>query len=154
IPLADRVEELVHAQMVAEIGFTPTDALHALGLLEIGNRTRAIRGAEVLAAGAGCDTETFCRRTLAAVEGKIEENLLGHVLRKEIGASMSGSLPGLRKSAMLSVNFTLNIPIVGIGAAARHLLPGVSQRLNTEVVFPDHFEVGNALGAILMAAGQ
>ncbi|MCP4689559.1 MAG: hydantoinase/oxoprolinase family protein, partial [Desulfobacterales bacterium] len=47
IPLADRVEELVHAQMVAEIGFTPTDALHALGLLEIGNRTPAIRGAEV-----------------------------------------------------------------------------------------------------------
>ena len=53
---------------------------------------------------------------------------------------------------MLYEVITLMIPVVGIGAAARSLLPGVARRLGTEVVFPDHYEVGNALGAVFMAA--
>ena len=40
--------------------------------------------------------------------------------------------------------------IIGIGAAAPFLLPDVAARLGTEVVFPEHYEVGNALGAAFM----
>jgi hypothetical protein len=44
--------------------------------------------------------------------------------------------------------------LVGIGAAARFILPKVAKSLGTQVVFPAHYEVGNALGAILMANGN
>jgi hypothetical protein len=35
-----------------------------------------------------------------------------------------------------------------MGAAARHLLPYVADTLETKAVFPEHYEVGNALGAV------
>jgi hypothetical protein len=52
---------------------------------------------------------------------------------------------------LVSCRFKLEVPIVGIGAAARHLLPEVANRLHTQAIFPSHFEVGNALGAIMIA---
>jgi hypothetical protein len=52
---------------------------------------------------------------------------------------------------LFSYSFKLEVPIVGIGAAARYLLPEVANKLQTEVIFPSHFEVGNALGAIMNA---
>ena len=52
---------------------------------------------------------------------------------------------------LFSCSYKLEVPIVGIGAAARHLLPEVANRLHTEAIFPSHFEVGNALGAIMIA---
>ncbi len=52
---------------------------------------------------------------------------------------------------LISSSFKLEVPIVGIGAAARHLLPEVAGKLQTRAIFPPHFEVGNALGAIMIA---
>lgn len=40
--------------------------------------------------------------------------------------------------------------IIRIGAAAKSLLPIVGERLKTEIIFPDHYEVGNAIGALLI----
>ena len=67
---------------------------------------------------------------------------------------MTGFFPHYRKSEVLDLHFTTKLPIIGIGAAAQYLLPQVAERLGTEVVFPDHYEVGNALGGVLMAIGR
>ena len=40
--------------------------------------------------------------------------------------------------------------MVGIGAAAPFLLPEVAPKLGTVVTFPDHYQVGNAVGAAIM----
>lgn len=47
---------------------------------------------------------------------------------------------------------SVGVPIVGIGAAARHILPAVAASLGTKAIFPPDLEVGNALGAILIAS--
>jgi len=47
------------------------------------------------------------------------------------------------------VNFSLKIPLVGIGGSARYFLPEIAKKLQTTVIFPQHGEVGNALGAAL-----
>jgi hypothetical protein len=63
-----------------------------------------------------------------------------------------GNLTGTTTNdALLSFSFKLNVPIVGIGAAASAILPDVARRLQTQLILPPHFEVGNALGAILIA---
>lgn len=150
IALSAHLQRLVRAQQVAEIGFTPTDALHVLGRLSIGDTAQAKAAAEVLARRHGMDAEAFCEAVITTAQRKIENALLDHVVRKEVGGSMAEFIA--RKDSMSLVRFSaaLNVPIVGIGAAARMLLPEVAQRLGAPIHFPDHFEVGNALGAALI----
>lgn len=152
ITLLSHLSELVQLQLIVETGFTPTDALHVLERLELGNRSAAVEGAEKLAAELGVAPDELCKRVLGCVEEKIEDAILDHILKIETGKTMSGFFPGYRRSGILDIHFKTRLPIVGIGAAARYLLPSVAERLGTQVVFPDHFEVGNALGAALMAA--
>ncbi|MBI4791836.1 MAG: hydantoinase/oxoprolinase family protein [Deltaproteobacteria bacterium] len=151
ITLLTHLKELNRLQLIMEIGFTPTDALHVLGLLSLGNRQAATEGADRLAAELGITAEEFCRQVLAGVEQKIENAIIDHILKIETGKSMTDFFSGQRRSNLLDIRFSARAPIVGIGAAARYFLPGVAARLATEVFFPDHYEVGNALGAALMA---
>jgi hypothetical protein len=55
-----------------------------------------------------------------------------------------------RDNELFSLNFSVKIPIIGIGSATRFFLPGVAQRLQTTVSFPEHYEVGNVIGAALV----
>jgi len=40
----------------------------------------------------------------------------------------------------------LKVPVVGIGAPARALLPPVAKALGTSIILPEHFAVANAVG--------
>lgn len=152
ITLSAHLTKLVRAQKAAEIGFTPTDVLHILGKLDIGNREQALAAAKVLAARLGEDVEAFCQRVLEKTHHKIETALLDHVVRKEVGANMAEFLARKDGFSMVRFDARLTIPIVGIGAPAQLLLPAVAERLGTEIHFPEHYEVGNALGAALLVA--
>ncbi len=150
ITLISHLKELSNLQLIVETGFTPTDALHVLNKLNLGNRKNSVEGAERLAAALGIETEAFCLQVLDAVEQKIEDAILDHILKIETGKTMTGFFPNYRNSSLFDLRFMAKVPIVGIGAAARYLLPGVAERLQTKAFFPDHYEVGNALGAALM----
>jgi len=154
ITLTSHLQDLNRLQLISETGFTPTDALHVLDQLNIGNKENAVQGAKVLATALQLTIEEFCRKVLEAISQKIEDAILDHILKIETGKTMSGFFPHYRKSEMLDLHFTTKLPIIGIGAAAQHLLPRVAERLGTKVVFPDHYEVGNALGSVLMAIGN
>jgi N-methylhydantoinase A/oxoprolinase/acetone carboxylase beta subunit len=151
ITLVSHLKELSQLQLIVEIGFTPTDALHVLGHLELGDRQSAVQGAERLAAALGLGVEEFCWQVLDGVEQRIEDAILDHILKIETGKTMTGFFPHYRQSSLFDLRFSAKVPIVGIGAAARYLLPRVAARLKTEVFFPEYYEVGNALGAALMA---
>ncbi len=152
ITLVSHLRDLVKMQLAFETGFTPTDALHVLGELELGDKDMARQGAEILAEECGMGVEEFAQEVLARLGEKIEVAILDHILDEETGKTLSGFYPGYHKSPVLDLRFQVKLSLVGIGAAARFILPQVAERLGTEVVFPDHYEVGNALGAILMAS--
>lgn len=151
ITLVSHLKELSQLHLIVEVGFTPTDALHVLGMLELGNRQAAVAGAEKLASELGISVEAFCNQVLAGVEQKIEDAILDHILKIETGKTVTAFFPNYRGSSLMDLRFLARVPMVGIGAAARYLLPGIAKRLETEVFFPEHYEVGNALGAALMA---
>lgn len=151
IKLGDLTRKLVREQLVDEAGFTPTDALHVLGQLEIGDAEKSIAAAKVLGKEFGLDAKGFAEMVLAETRMKIENAMLDHIVRKEIGGNMAGIVAGRSASALVSFDVSLNLPIIGIGAAADKLLSEVAEKLHTKAVFPDHHEVGNALGAIKMA---
>ncbi|MCD6389593.1 MAG: hydantoinase/oxoprolinase family protein [Desulfobulbaceae bacterium] len=154
IGLLKQIENYIRTQTVIGAGFTPTDALHVLGRLDIGNPEPARMGAEMLAKQMGTGVEEFCLLALKATEEKIVDAILDYVLKKEAGKGLEGVFPDYRNNPVVGMSFFLKVPIIGIGAAALHLLPGVAEKLRTEIIFPKHYEVGNALGALLIAAEQ
>ncbi len=77
----------------------------------------------------------------------IETLIIDYVIQHFWGKSLTGFLSERHAHPVLRVDFSLKIPLIGIGAAARCLLPAVAERLRTTVRFPDHCEVGNAIGA-------
>ncbi|MDA3971787.1 MAG: hydantoinase/oxoprolinase family protein [Desulfobulbaceae bacterium] len=150
--LASHIRELVKGQLAFETGFTPTDALHVLAEIELGDVGSALAGATVLGAELGLSPEAFAREVLDQLSRKIEVAVLDHILAIETGKTLSAFYPDYRNNDVIAMDFRVKLPFVGIGAVSKYILPQVAERLGTTVVFPDHYEVGNALGAILMAS--
>jgi N-methylhydantoinase A/oxoprolinase/acetone carboxylase beta subunit len=148
--LEKRLERLVYLQQIRMSGFTPTDALHVLEILDIGNRDQAEAGARALAAALEMEVEQFCRQVITETEKTIETIILDYLGRKIWQDNQAAPFLNRRDNELFSLKFSVKIPIIGIGAAARCFLPGVAKRLQTTVSFPDHYEVGNAIGAALI----
>jgi len=154
IPLDRQIEELAQQEMISSSGFTPTDALHVLGELSIGDPVAAIAGAEILGRAAGLSGRDFARKVLDLAEERIADLVLDYLGRRCWGEGFGAFLAGRAAHPALGVEFTLRLPLVGIGAAARALLPGVAARLKTTVSFPQYGEVGNAVGAALIGLSR
>ncbi len=154
IVLEKRLERLAYLQLVVLAGFTPTDALHALGLLDIGNRSASQSAAAILAAAMGMSTESLCRKVVTETESAIETIILSYLGRAVWSGDQAAPLLSHRDNDFFSTHFALKLPLIGIGAAARCFLPGVAERLGTTVIFPDFCEVGNAIGAALIGLDQ
>ena len=154
IVLEKRLERLAYLQLVVLAGFTPTDALHALGLLDIGNRRASQSAAAILAAAMGMSTESLCRKVVTETENAIETIILSYLGRAVWSGDQAAPLLSHRDNDFFSTHFALKLPLIGIGAAARCFLPGVAERLGTTVIFPDFCEVGNAIGAALIGLDQ
>jgi N-methylhydantoinase A/oxoprolinase/acetone carboxylase beta subunit len=150
VPLEKHLEGLARDQLIFEAGFTPTDALHALGLIGLGNPEAARDGAAILARIKGTDPETFCHEVLRRTEKQIEDLVIDYIIHHYWGKSLTSFITSRDSHPVLGVEFSIKIPLIGIGAASRYFLPGVAKRLGTTVTFPDHCEVGNAIGAALL----
>lgn len=150
IALDKRLEHLARQHLIQETGFTPTDALHVLGQADFGDSSKSGSAAATLARIAGTDPESFCRRVIEQTEERITTLIINYVARKTWGTSLAGVLDS-RRNPILDLHFTLKLPIIGLGAAARFFLPAVAQKLSTTVHFPEHYEVGNAVGAAVGA---
>ncbi len=151
ITLEKAIAQLVHHQLIAEIGFTPTDALHCTGALSFGDTEQAKRGANLLAKLMQCTEEEAIDAILIATQRRIEDAIVEHVARREVGGNFVGYLQQRHQHSLLRLSLSLAVPMVGIGAAARYLLPEVAHKLGTSSAFPPHYDVGNALGAALLA---
>lgn len=152
ISLARDLEEMARKQEITECGFTPTDALHVLGRISLGNTEQALAGAEILGRELGMTPRAFAEMVVQRTEEQIENLLIDYVIQHYWGKSLASFISSRNDHPVLGVDFSLKIPLIGIGAAARHFLPAVAARLSTSVAFPKHCEVGNALGAAMICA--
>ncbi len=154
IPLDKQLEKMSHKQLIFETGFTPTDALHVMKHLDIGDRDKAYTGAVTLGKIAGMGPEEFCEMVLRQTEEKIENLIIDYVMHRYWGTSLTNFVSTRNSHPVLGVDFSLKIPLVGIGAAASYFLPNIAKRLSTSVTFPEDYEVGNAVGAALICKNR
>lgn len=144
------IARLQAGRAIIACGFTPTDALHVLGALRLGELEPARRGAEILAALRGLSPEQFCARVLDRARQTIATTILTALSDREVGPALAQFITRPEPNPLLDITIRLRPPIIGIGAAAPFLLPEAASTLGTTVVFPEHYAVGNAVGAALM----
>lgn len=152
--LERRIGELVFQRQLVEIGFTPTDALHVLGKLVFGDAALSAAGARALAGLCNQPVETFCEAVVNLTQNKIANAIIAFLSAHATGRDTVPTPLLEQQNPFFSTSFRLAIPIIGIGAAAAKLLPDVAKRLDTRIIFPSHYEVGNAAGAIMIAANK
>jgi N-methylhydantoinase A/oxoprolinase/acetone carboxylase beta subunit len=157
-----RVEQLVAERLVLRAGFTPTDALHTLGRLDLWNPEAARFGAQVLAAQGRRHPDDLCRAVVDGVSSRAARALVSKVLSDEARSPVA--LPdwdGEPTAALLleralndghegelGYTLTLRRPVVAIGAPVQAYMPRVAERLHTQLFIPSHAEVANAVGAV------
>ncbi len=154
IPLEVQLEHLARKQLIFECGFTPTDALHVLGEIDIGNRKIAEDAAELLGRAMNMSGEDFSRLVVRNTEEMIENLIIDYVVQRYWKDSLANFISTRKEHPVLGVDFSIKLPLIGIGAAARYFLPGVAKNLRTTVSFPKNCEVGNAIGAAIICNAE
>ncbi|MCI5141545.1 MAG: hydantoinase/oxoprolinase family protein, partial [Candidatus Electrothrix sp. ATG1] len=92
----------------------------------------------------------LCLQVVGEAEKTIEGIILDYLGRKVWQGAEAAPFLSSMDNELFSLRVAVKVPIIGIGAAARCFLPAVAERLHTTVHFPDHYEVGNAVGAALI----
>jgi len=153
-----RIERLVSERLVLRAGFTPTDALHALGRLDLWSAEAAKLGARVLAAHGRRTPDDLCSEVVEGVSRRAATALVSKVLSDEshlpdwgqepTAASLLGRALGDGDGSDLGFSLTLRQPIVAIGAPVGAYMPRVAEWLHTDLIIPPYAEVANAVGAV------
>ena len=145
--LEKQLDRLAKNQQIITCGFTPTDALHCLGKLDLGDREASMKGARHLSAHRHLEIPTFAKHILTLARDTIARTILEYVAGREVHQGFAAFLHRKEDNPLIEVTITIKPPIIGIGAGAPFFLPQVAEQLGTTITFPEHFQVGNAVGA-------
>jgi N-methylhydantoinase A/oxoprolinase/acetone carboxylase beta subunit len=156
--LLRRIERLVAERLVLRAGFTPTDALHALGRLDLWHGEAARFGAQVFAAQGRRTIDGLCQAVVDGVSRRAATALVSKVLSDEshlpdweqeptAALLLERALDDGQKSD-LALALTLERPVVAIGAPVQAYMPRVAEWLHTRLIIPPHAGVANAVGAV------
>jgi N-methylhydantoinase A/oxoprolinase/acetone carboxylase beta subunit len=152
-----RVEVLEERGLLRRAAFTPTDALHVLGVFERWDAEAANLAATALARVAGMTPRELCERIVCRFSERVGTEIVNKVLEDEAGRPDWSREPVaaelLRRalgsdSGDLGCTLTLKRPLVAIGAPVAAYLPSVAASLRTDLVIPEHADVANAVGAV------
>jgi N-methylhydantoinase A/oxoprolinase/acetone carboxylase beta subunit len=162
-----RVDELEERGLLRRSAFTPTDALHALGLFDRWNAEASRLAAKALARRAGMPMEDFCREVIERFSERVATEVINKVLEDEVGppdwdrepigsallrraiGGSNGRGPGENgRGEDLACALTLRRSLVAIGAPVAAYLPRAAEILRTELIIPSRSDVANAVGAV------
>ncbi len=110
----------------------------------------ASAGAELLGKTMNMSGEDFSRLVVKNTEELIENLIVDYIIQRYWKNSLTNFISTRKNHPVLGVDFSIKLPLIGIGAAARYFLPAVAENLRTTVSFPEHCEVGNAIGAAII----
>ena len=142
--------------------FTPTDAAHVLGRQSTFDADAAVLGAALLARlrEMSAPTPEHARtlasdvwdETVRASAHAVLETALAHgdepfTPSASDAQLIDGVCRGESTRGLVRVQIMPTVPIVAVGGPARVFYDEVGRRLGTEVVYPPHWSVANAVGA-------
>ena len=143
--------------------FTPTDALHVLGKIDVWPSEASELGAKLWTRGfypkgkPRWDSHiAFCNNVMEAVVRQSSKALVRAALVEHDAKAAVADFDQIlldkgiddRKDGVLNVHFSFDKTMAAVGAPADSFYPEIAKRLNTPLEIPEHFEVGNAVGAV------
>ncbi|MCL7454506.1 MAG: hydantoinase/oxoprolinase family protein [Anaerolineae bacterium] len=157
------VEELMRQEIIGRAGLTSTDLMHIDGRYDVWDREAAQHAWKVFCQFQFRDQETLREQVWIQMSEMIVHAVVTFLASRplELG-DRQRSLEGTDRDMgrwffynslyqahpQLETRFRLHTPIIGIGAPASIFLPDVGEKLNSELILPEHHEVANAIGAI------
>jgi N-methylhydantoinase A/oxoprolinase/acetone carboxylase beta subunit len=169
LPGLAALRRLADARLVTIAGFTPSDAMHVLGVQDSWCREAAVLAAQILAIaernGRALDrtptAEEIARRTHEHIVRESGRIVLSTALAHDPGVESKDGrwgvlgdrlvdemLSGQPFSALVAAKMGLSIPLIAIGAPVGAYYGEVARRLDCELHIPDHAGVCNAVGAV------
>ncbi|MBP2029547.1 N-methylhydantoinase A/oxoprolinase/acetone carboxylase beta subunit [Methanohalophilus levihalophilus] len=142
-PSPKTMTSLIQKRLVQGIGFTPTDALHVLGIYNEWDTEASKLGASLIG--------NFCYREAEQISAYVKEeftknmalNVLSyvfeHIPSSEIRKALDHEYYG---------QFKVNVPVVLLGGPVSAYVNDVGKYMDAEIILPEHSEVGNAVGAL------
>lgn len=140
---AGTLKNLIKKRHVAQIGFTPTDALHVLGEYLKWDKRASIIGASILGKSLKKGAEEFSVHIKAEVVRKFTLELVSFFandVRKEDLEKL------VENEAFLK--FHIKVPVVLVGAPVQAYLKEINEAIGADIRIPAFYEVGNAVGAL------
>lgn len=121
---------------------TPSDAMIVLGLLDFGNKEKAISAMKILGEKLGIDARTAAQAVYDKMSDIIKQKVDN--LLAEINSRPVYTVKELLYGKKLSPQY-----ISVIGGPAKAIAPILKKKFNLPCHVPDNFEVANAIGAAL-----
>ncbi|WP_156392703.1 hydantoinase/oxoprolinase N-terminal domain-containing protein [Rhizobium sp. Root482] len=156
------LDRLVARGLVQIIGFTPSDAAHALGRQDNWDSAAARLGAELFARKRDAqgnhvaeDAAGFARKVLQAVTRRSAEAVFETVFAEDgLDGEVSVAHPVVqravsRQEGIARLSIALDRPVVGLGASASLHYAELPALVGTECLVHEHADVANALGAVV-----
>ena len=160
---------LIKEGVVQSVGLTPTDVMHIRGDYARFNAEASLLGAQYAALNAGITVDELCRRVYDEVKRKLYVNIVKALLENKesrymkngVGADIerlindsyymasNSRAQNSKLHKFTSFTFTTDYILTGVGAPIHIFLSDVAAALGTRAVNPEHYEVANALGAIV-----
>lgn len=155
---------LLKEGVVQMCGLTPTDIMHIQGDFSRYSGEAALLAARFVAHNLGVTVEALCELVYDEVRRKLYRNIVTVMLEnKNPRHAKNGIAPDIEgfidesfdaartgnRDGLISMMFRTDFTLVGIGAPTNIFLNDVAEMLGTTAVIPEHFEVANALGAIV-----
>ena len=152
----DDVAEMVSMGVLEHASLTPTDLMVYLDAFEMGNIEGAKAGIHAVGEKFGMTERQAATIMLEEAKTQIAEAVLNKLISDRIdGWKNEGSMKLLRRMSTAKKNVDvfemrpkITVPIIGIGAPSKFLMDDINQRLGTKVMFPENYDVGNAIGAV------
>ncbi len=138
--------------LVQVAGFTPSDAAHVLGLQANWSREAAVVAARQISRlrPGPMDAKGFSEAVWNEAVRLTGQAILTAALDDESAARsqlVDAVCRGDGHLGLTDIRVSPRVPVVAVGGPVKVFYPEVGRRLNAEMVFPDHCEVGNAVGA-------
>jgi N-methylhydantoinase A/oxoprolinase/acetone carboxylase beta subunit len=138
------LDVLIRKRLIQAIGFTPTDALHVLGVYTAWDADASKIGAKILERYTQKDHIKLCKQIKKDVARNMALNLMYFILNEVPSRELEKIL-----LAGKFTQFKMKLPVVLIGGPVIAYIEELKEFIDAEVIVPKYADVGNAVGAVV-----
>ncbi|MDR1175094.1 MAG: hydantoinase/oxoprolinase family protein [Treponema sp.] len=158
------ISRLIEEGYVQICSLTPTDIMHIKGDFTGFSSEASVLGAQIVAYNTGIPVTELCHEVYDEIKRKLYVTIVKVLLENKDKHFMKNGVTGDAEKLLndaytmaagnwgkdgISLTFSTDCTLVGIGAPIHIFLPDVAEMLKTRAVIPEHHEVANALGAVM-----